>query len=434
MAAYKKCLDDSAIKDKSVCDRLAGLATSDKCNDQVRAVSEAARKAHEACASSTGGADIEKCKSLSEECAEMNSREADGSQILASVLNQTAPALGVPGFSMETGKYKGQCMSEKKYSDKKKDIKGDLDKLKEKISKLQKDIVKTQEDAEKDKLKIQKALTELNEQARKDDLQMAADERKEAESAQAETVQMQLKLRSLQSEIIRSQGQVAQMIGERTRNLAKLSDAMIQKNCTEALEKVKAQQKALRTGSAGSVIKQNSEVRRRLKLDYDNCIKEMLTIRESGREQTQANIDAANQDITAKNEEIRGIQQALQLRQANLAQQKAERQQSKSQAMQERMQRMQQLNQEFQTVTTATQQKVAQMQQELMQAQMDMGKSSNELATLGSEPVGEKAPAEAVAAMNALKSTISTCASLCPVEMCGKQAADEFGIEVKGTK
>lgn len=304
-------------------------------------------------------------------------------------------------------------MSRKDHKEQLSETNRNLEKAEDKVSQIQKDITKAQEDAERDKRKANEALQDLNRDAREQDVKSNQDARSQSEQAQADSVKIQSEVRNLRVAILQDQGQLANVIGQRTNTLAKLSNALIQKKCMEDLEKIRDSMQALRASSASTIIQNSRERTKRLKTDFDSCLKEMLTLRESARESTQRNIEAMEQQIADKQERIKGLEQALALRNQNMVTQQAEQLQSKSQAQQERMNRMQILLSEQQTVDAAMKQRVQTMTQDLQKAQTRMNKYSNELTSLGSAPAGEKSPAEVQAAVEEADTEYASCSAEC---------------------
>lgn len=387
------------------------------CNSLVTTATTAISKARAACNQTSGS--IDKCLEAAETCNEANSTEADGDAVMNQTISSIFTGLGINTPSMSTGQYRGKCMSKKDHKEQLTETNRNLEKAEDKVSQLQKDITKAQEDAERDKRKANEALQDLNRDAREQDVKSNQDARTQSEQAQADSVKIQSEVRSLRVAILQDQGQLANVIGQRTNTLAKLSNAMIQKNCMEALEKARDGMQALRASSASTIIQNSRERTKRLKADFDSCMKEMLTLRESTRESTQRNIEAIEQQIADKQERIKGLEQALSLRNQNMVTQQAEQLQSKSQAQQERLSRMQILLSEQQTVDAAMKQRVQTMTQDLQKAQTRMNKYSNELTSLGSPPTGEKSPAEAQSAVQEANDQIlacesAGCGSLCP--------------------
>lgn len=384
---------------------------SSQCTTLKARLTAAITKARSACSQS--GGTLEKCLEAATSCNEANSTEADGDAVMNQTISSIFTGLGINTPSMSTGQYRGKCMSRKDHKEQLSETNRNLEKAEDKVSQIQKDITKAQEDAERDKRKANEALQDLNRDAREQDVKSNQDARSQSEQAQADSVKIQSEVRNLRVAILQDQGQLANVIGQRTNTLAKLSNALIQKKCMEDLEKIRDSMQALRASSASTIIQNSRERTKRLKTDFDSCLKEMLTLRESARESTQRNIEAMEQQIADKQERIKGLEQALALRNQNMVTQQAEQLQSKSQAQQERMNRMQILLSEQQTVDAAMKQRVQTMTQDLQKAQTRMNKYSNELTSLGSAPAGEKSPAEVQAAVEEADTEYASCSAEC---------------------
>ncbi|MFN7727626.1 MAG: hypothetical protein ACK5P7_00550 [Bdellovibrio sp.] len=377
------------------------------CTSTVATAQAAFGKARTAC--SAAGTTWDKCVEKATECIEANTTEADGDAVLNNTISSIFTGLGINTPSMSMGQYRGQCMNRKDHREQLNETNRNLEKAEDKVSQIQKDITKAQEDAERDKRRANEALQDLMRNSREEDVKSASESRTQSEQAQADSVKIASEVRNLRIAILQDQGQLANTIGQRTSTLAKLSNAAIQTNCMENLEKLRDAQQALRAGSANTIMQNSRERRRRLEAGFQACIKEMMTLREATRESTARNIEAIEQQIAEKQERIKGLEQALSLRNQNMATQAAEQLQSKSQAGQERTNRMQILMNEQQTIDAATRQRVQTFSTDLQKSQMRMNKYSNELASLGSSPAGEKSPQEAQGAIDEARTASAAC-------------------------
>lgn len=247
------------------------LLVTNTCIAQRTAIQTAYAKAVRDCKKSAGS--ISKCIDSANECSASNSTEQSGEDVLAGMFNNAFATQGMPGLNMTAGEYKGRCLSRSDFKDEKSSLNSNLDKAEDSVSRLQEKITKTKEDAEKQKRRANEALQDLMKDAREKDLKDKQDSRENSERSQADSLKMQTEIRQLRIEILRDQGNLAKLIGERTRTLAKLSNALIQKNCMEAIEKVRASIKNLSMGSANAVFNQNRTQRNRLKQDYDSTLR-----------------------------------------------------------------------------------------------------------------------------------------------------------------
>lgn len=368
---------------------------SKSCPDLSRRKSEAEAKA--LAEVSSIGSDLSSCQETAKDCATGNSEEIDGDAATTALTNSLLSSIGLQGTgNMTVGQYKRSCLGRKDFRDEKNQLDRDMKSAEEKISGIQKDVIKAQEEAERDKRKLEERLQEFQAEARREDLENNQNQRKESQDSAAQTLEARDSISKLRSSVLQAQGQMAQLIAQRTQTLSRLSNALIQANCMEALEKVRAGMKAIRAGNFNSVIKQNAEIRNRLKNQYQLCLNEALTMREAGRKQADAQIAALQNDIDSNNEKIRGMEEALKMSSTHLAQAQTERQQALTQAQQSRLSRMQSLNTEYQTVDAALRQKMAQFEQDLKTANERKNKLSNELALLGKQPSTDKSSSEIV--------------------------------------
>lgn len=394
-------------------------AQKNQCHSLVKEMKAAEAKAKAECRKA--GQDISTCSLAAEACASANTSEQSGSDVLSGIMNSAFATQGMPGLNLSAGEYRGQCLSRRDLKDERSSLNSNLEKAEDNISRLQEKITKAKEDADKQKRRANEALQDLMKDAREKDLKDKQEARENSERSQADSLKMQTEIRQLRIEILRDQGNLAKLIGERTRTLAKLSNALIQKNCMEAIEKVRAGLKNLSMGSANAVFNQNRTQRNRLKQDYDSCVKEAQTIRETGRQDADAQIAAAQESIKDKQERISGYEQALSERAKNEAQAQAEQAQSKQQEGQERIQRQMNLLNEVKTIDSTTQEKIMGFQQDLVRAQTKMNKYSNQLATLGERSSGNVSPEDAVAAYEAYVTAHDACTLMCPDSPCGKK-------------
>ncbi len=372
---YSKCLGERR-------QALRGGVSEDarECRTATAKVAEALAKARTACMSSgseTGtparqAADVSKefqsCLDRAKECAQM-SEEERSPDVLSSTFSSLAGSFGFPINTQQPqqqdGNNRGQCMNRKDHREQVRDTNRDLERAEESVQRLKKDIVAAAKDAAEEQDRLNKSIQDLMKSAREEDVQANNDARERSEKAQATAVQTQDQIRKLNQEILQAQGTLADAIAKRTSSLAKLSNAMVQKNCMEELEKLQLSQRAFRNGQAGAVIANRRERDRRNKMTYDMCIQEMITLREGARESTQRNIEAIQASIADREAQIRGLQEALALHNSNQQQQQQELQTSRSQAQQERQSALQNLQNQLQTSNTRLQQTTQNINQQL---------------------------------------------------------------------
>jgi len=327
------------------------------------------------------------CLARAAECAEMNSSEA-GVDFAAQMM------MGLGGLQIPTLQFANYC--KELTSEERRALRSKEDNLKNRIEKIQKEITEVQENAEKQKREIDKAIKELNRRSREEDLKMKEAERQEVAESQKAQIEAQRKIRELQRNALAIQNASAKLTAERARALGRLTNAAIQRNCSEAIQaeikKLSAENPGLRRRamkSANSLIAKNSLAQQSAQEKLRECIREAQKVREETRIDFQGKIDDVQQQYDSVQKEINELQSTLTLMDSQRAQAKAEQEQNKIQVMQERMSELFSLQQELQSNTQINQQRIMQLQQQLRQAQLDLNKASNELATADQRPDGK---------------------------------------------
>jgi hypothetical protein len=376
-------------------------STQSRCDQLRRELAENRRKKIEVCKSNKASAtklvtreteDFEEiteseCIARVERCNEMNSSEAG-------VDFATQMMMGLGGIQMPVSQYADQCKPITPEDSRA--LRSKEERLKDQAERLEKEMLEVQEDAEKQKRQIDKAVKELNQRAREEDLKMKEAERQEIAEYQKAQIESQRKIRELQRNILNMQSASAKIVAERARALGRLTNAAIQRNCSESLQaeinKQLADNPSLRrklTRSANSLIAQNSRERQSMQEKLKQCIQDLQRVREETRLEFQGKLDDIQHQIASAQKEIAEIESAMKLAESQRSQAQAEWQQNKIQIMQERVGELMSLQQELQSITQMTQQKIMQMQQQLQKTKLDLAKASNELATVDQRPDGK---------------------------------------------
>ena len=412
-----------------------GDGSGDTCGSLNKELKTAKSKAKTACQQSKSGEDFKSCTDSAKECAEADEDEADDSADVNKGMNQMIQAMTGGTSSTVFGdtkltasQYKGKCLSRKDFNDEKKSLQQELKDAKENITRLTKKITDTKKDSTDKVRKLTDEFQKLKSDADKEALDQDKENKKSQEQQAQDAIRAQQDLANLRSNVLKAQGQLAQAIGERTRTLAKLADAMIQKNCMEALEKVRSGLKSLAVGSANSLIQQNGEIRKRQQLDYNACIADMRTLREETRTSSQAQIDAAQNDVNGNQAQISKMQDSINLHNSNMASLQAQQAQQAQKDAQSTQSKAMNIYNELTQANQTAQTESAQYQKELNEAEQEKNTASNKLSVLGGKSAGDKSPDEALAAMHEYEAALDSCTSHsppCPATSCdGKTAGD----------
>jgi len=408
-----------AVEKPAQCSELQGEEPNNRqeCNQLRRDLREAQKKKTEICKSNAVrtrsvvirdeyGDPIEdedgqpitqsECLARVEECNNIDSSEAS-----VDFMSQLMTGMG--GVQMPTSQYANQCKALSQ--EERRELRSKEDRLKDRIEKLEKELTEVQVESEKQKREIEKSIRELNRTAREEDLHMKNAERESIAEVQRKQIEAHQSIRNLQRTIIQKQNQTTLVMATRAKELASLTNAILQQNCEqkvamaiqESRSGTNGQSRVLRTRSANSLIASNSRANRAALDQIRQCILLGQKKREETRSGYQLKLDDLKVEIDDAGKQVSEIEAALKLVDTQKAEIQAEQQQNKTQVLKERMSEMNSLQQELQANTQATQQKTMQNQKTIQRLGQELAKASNQLASADQRPDGKYDISEALA-------------------------------------
>ena len=414
-AQYNDCVD--SLGDKPANRQRCSIKVfgESQCDQIKKTMNSLKGDAITACQLSKQGTDVDTCKKAAQDCADADDEEADSSAEQKDAMSGILSGMGISfpdSPKMDGSKYRGQCLSDKNFREEKTSVKKDLESAQKLVTQSKKEQTKAAKEAIDKQTELTEKFQKLKAESAEKTRDQQDNQRKTAEQQAQDAIQAQQNLGTLRSNVLKQQGALAQAIGNRTRLLMKLTDAMIRKDCMETLEKIRAAELKLRVGSANSLIQQSGEKQKRRDLEYNSCLDQAKSLREETRVSSQAQIDAAQNDISGSNAQIAKMNDSIALHASNMAALQAQQAQQTQTDATDTQNKLMSVYTQMTQSTSQAQKESAQIDEDLAAAKKDMTKASNELATLGNKSAGEKSPNEAIAAITKYNSAVTECKSL----------------------
>jgi len=371
------------------------------CNDEIKEAQTARKKLTEACA--TIGKT--KCTEIAIACATTNNTEqsSDSLGFMSSLFGQQ--------FSSKVD-FNSTCenanMTLTQWEKDKEKAQSNLEKKKEKLADLQKDAQKASEDANKAKQKMEENAHNMEEDFNK--LQKQLEEAGDKEEAEAlkQARENASRLRELVSKNLAMTQVKSVKLQERASMLATMSDALIQTDCLEKVQKFIREFNGSRRGSivsggANSAFSASNTSGSTAQAKWQACLAAAYGQRDATLKKYQNEVQSIDQAMNHLNEEYRSAQKAIQEGEQLRYKSKARRENEKAQAQNLYQQRRQKLITDAMTAIQEAQNKTQQLQSQMTTTQNEISKLSNQLASLDSKkPGGDKTYRDAVRAADDL--------------------------------